>query len=157
MLLALYVLALLWLTLFKLSYDISTILADYQTRSINLVPFVRVGEAGLSETVSNFVTFIPFGLLLSVNFKKTARWRLLTVASVFSVAVESLQFVLAIGTTDATDVVTNSLGALTGLLLYRLGNKAIRARILDWVITAIGAVLFVTLVLLRVLVLKVRY
>lgn len=156
-LLALYVSALLWLTLFKLSYDIPTILAEYQTRSMNPIPFVRLGGAGLSETISNFVTFIPFGLLLSVNFKKTARRRLLTVVLVFSVAVESLQFILAIGTTDATDVVTNTLGGLTGLALYRLVNKGIRAEILDWVIAAVGTILFVTLVLLRLLVLRVRY
>ena len=35
-LLTLYLLTLLWLVLFKISYDIPAILADYQTRSVNL-------------------------------------------------------------------------------------------------------------------------
>jgi glycopeptide antibiotics resistance protein len=156
-LLALYLLTLLWLILFKLSYDIPSILANYQTRSLNLIPFVTLGQTGLSETVSNFVTFIPFGLLLSLNFKNTPLWRLLMVVFVFSVAVETVQFIFAIGTTDATDVVTNTLGGLTGLMLYRLVNKLVKAEILDRVITAVGMALFVAFILLRLLVFKVRY
>jgi len=156
-LLVLYLLTLLWLVLFKLSYDIPSILANYQTRSVNLIPFVTLGQTGLSETVSNFVTFIPFGLLLSLTFKKTALWRLLIAIFVFSVAVETLQFILAIGTTDATDVVTNTLGGLAGLVLYRLVNLVVKAKILDSVVVAVGMTLFVAFMLLRLLVFKVRY
>ena len=156
-LLALYLLTLLWLVLFKLSYDVPSILANYQTRSLNLIPFVTFGQVGLSETVSNFVTFIPFGLLLGLNFKQAALWRLLLVVFAFSVAVETLQFIFAIGTTDATDVVTNTLGGLVGLVLYRLVNKVVKAAILDRVIAAVGMILFVTFILLRLLVFKVRY
>ena len=152
-----YLLTLLWLILFKLSYDISSILANYQARSLNLIPFVTLGQTGLSETVSNFVTFIPFGLLLSLNFKKAALWRLLIIIFIFSVAVETIQFIFAIGTTDATDVVTNTLGGLAGLLLYRLANKVVKTEILDRIIAAVGMTLFITFVLLRLLVFKVRY
>jgi len=117
---------LVWLTLFKLSYDVPTILAEHQTRSINLIPFADLEHAGLSETASNFVIFIPFGLLLSLNFKKTVTWRLIAIVLIFSTAIETLQLVLAIGTTDATDVVTNTIGGFTGLVLYRLLNKVDR-------------------------------
>jgi glycopeptide antibiotics resistance protein len=150
-------LTLLWLTLFKLSYDIPSILANYQTRSLNLIPFVTYGQTGISETVSNVVTFIPFGLLLSLNFKKAALWRLLIVVFGFSVAVETLQFILAIGTTDVTDVVTNTFGGLVGIVLYRLANKIVKAEILDRIIIAVGLTLFVAFVLLRLLVFRVRY
>ena len=156
-LLALYLLTLLWLTLFKLSYDIPSILANYQTRSLNLIPFVTYGQTGISETVSNFVTFIPFGILLSLNFKKVSLWRLLIVVFVFSVAVEILQFIFAIGTTDATDLVTNTVGGLVGIVLYRLANKIVKAEILDRIIIAVGLTLFIAFILLRLLVFKVRY
>jgi glycopeptide antibiotics resistance protein len=156
-LLALYLLVLLWLVLFKLSYDVSSVLASYQTRSLNLIPFVTLGQTGLSETVSNFVTFVPFGLLLSLNFKKASLWRLLVVVLAFSVTVETLQFVLAIGTTDATDVVTNTLGGLAGIVLYRLGQKVVPEGTLDRVITVVGIALFGAFLLLRLLVFKVRY
>jgi len=153
----LYLLTLLWLTLFKLSYDIPSILANFQTRSLNLIPFVTYGQTGISETVSNFVTFIPFGLLLSLNFKKAALRRLLIVVFGFSVAVEALQFILAIGTTDVTDVVTNTFGGLVGIVLYRLANKIVKAEILDRIIIAVGLTLFVAFILLRLLVFRVRY
>jgi glycopeptide antibiotics resistance protein len=154
---ALYLLTLLWLILFKLSYDIPSVLAGYQTRSLNLVPFVSLGQTGLSETVSNVVTFIPFGLLAALNSKRTAPWRLLAAVLAFSVVVETLQYVLAIGTTDVTDVITNTLGGLVGLVLYRLVNRIVRAEILDWVVVAVGLALFVAFLLLRLLVLQVRY
>ena len=156
-LLVLYLACLLWLTLFKLSYEIASILADYQTRSLSLIPFATLGQTGLSETVSNVVTFVPFGLLLGVVFKQTAGWRLLCVMFGFSLAVETLQFVLAIGTTDTTDVVTNTFGGLAGLALYRLLDKIISTTILDRVITVIGLVFFVAFLGLRVLVFQVRY
>ena len=156
-LLALYLLTLLWLTLFKLSYDIPSILANFQTRSLNLIPFVTYGQTGISETVSNIVTFIPFGLLLSLNFKKAALRRLLIVVFGFSAAVEALQFILAIGTTDVTDVVTNTFGGLVGIVLYRLANKIVKAEILDRIIIAVGLTLFVAFILLRLLVFRVRY
>ena len=154
---ALYLLVLLWLVLFKLSYDIPGILADYQTRSLNLIPFVNLEQTGRGETLSNVVTFIPFGLLLSLNFKRVAQWRLLLAVFVFSVAVETLQFILAIGTTDATDVVTNTLGGLAGLVIYRLVNHLVRSELLDRAIAAAGLTLFVAFILLRVLVFQVRY
>jgi glycopeptide antibiotics resistance protein len=156
-LLALYVLTLLWLILFKLSYDISSVLANYRTRSLNLIPFVTLGQTGLSETVSNVVIFVPLGLLLGLNFKQAALWRLLLVVFAFSVAAETFQFVFAIGTTDATDVVTNTVGGLAGLVLYRLVTKVVRAEIVDRVVIAVGLTLFVAFVLLRVFVFRVRY
>lgn len=156
-LLAVYVLTLVWLVLFKLSYDIGSILTSYQTRSLNLIPFVTYGQTGVSETVSNFVIFIPFGLLLSLNFKTVAWWRLTLAVLLFSLAMETLQYVLAIGTTDATDVVTNTLGGLAGLVLYRLANLVVETQILDRAIITAGTTVFIAFLLLRLLVLQVRY
>lgn len=156
-LLVLYLACLLWLTLFKLSYDVTSILSDYQTRSLGLIPFATLGQTGLGETISNVVTFVPFGLLLGLVFKQTAGWRLLCVMFGFSLAVETLQFILAIGTTDTTDVVTNTFGGLAGLVTYRSLDKIISTTILDRAITAIGLILFVAFLGLRVLVFQVRY
>lgn len=156
-LLVMYVLMLLWLILFKLSYDIPTIVAEHQMRSVNFVPFLGVGQAGQSETVFNLVVCVPFGLLLSMNFKDKSLWRLLTVVLAFSVVVETLQFILAIGITDVTDVTMNTLGGLSGLALYRLVNKVVRTKTLDWIIAVVGTILCVGFILLRLLVFKVRY
>ena len=139
----------LWLILFKLSYDIPAIVAEHQMRSVNVIPFLGLGQTGRSETVSNLVVFVPFGLLLGVNFKDTQLWRLITATLVLSVVVETLQFILAIGITDVTDVIMNTLGRLCGLVLYRLVNKVMRTEILDWIIVAVGTILCVVFILLR--------
>lgn len=155
--LGLYLLTLLWLVLFKLAYDIPSILASYRTRSLNLIPFVTFGRTGLSETVSNLVTFIPFGVLLALNATNVPAWRLLGVVLGFSLAVETLQYVLAIGTSDATDVVTNTAGGLVGLVLYRLLSRIVPPPVLDRVVVVLGLTLFAAFLVLRLLVLQVRY
>ena len=149
-LLALYLLILLWLVLFKLSFNLSLIF-DYQTRSINLIPFAFVnGRGNLREIIYNCVVFIPFGLLLSVNFKRANFWRKLAYVLVFSLTAEIAQFVFAIGATDITDLITNTFGGFFGLILYDLSNKYINDEKLDRFIVLVGIVLLVLFVLLRV-------
>jgi glycopeptide antibiotics resistance protein len=154
--LALYLLTLLWLVLFKFSFDISGVLLDHQARSLNLIPFADYSQ-GLREMVDNLVVFVPFGLLLGVVFKQTDFWRKLLCVFAFSFVAEITQFVLAIGRTDITDIITNTLGGLAGLGLYGLGSKYIDTKKLDWFIVVTGAILLVTLIFFRVFVLKVRY
>ena len=64
---AAYLLVLLWLVLFKFSYDPIGVIRDFQTRSLNLIPF-RFGRN--SEMIANIIAFIPFGVMLGVNFKQ---------------------------------------------------------------------------------------
>lgn len=86
-LLAAYTATLLWLILFKFSAHIATVL-HYDTRSLNVVPFSKSsGSSG--EMIDNVLVFIPFGLLLSVNFKRLGLWRKLLVVFVFSLTAES--------------------------------------------------------------------
>jgi len=155
--LTLYVLLLLWLILFKTSTDFSSVLSGYQSRSLNLIPFVDFSVSSLSETVSNFIVFIPLGLLLGVNLGQVSFWRRLGFIAAFSVAVETLQYVLAIGVSDITDVISNVLGGLFGLAVYDLVAKYVDTGKLNRsiVIAIIG--LLAILLVLRFLVFKVRY
>jgi glycopeptide antibiotics resistance protein len=149
---ALYLVTLLWLVLFKLRVNISSVFNDHH-RSLNLIPFAAPsmvhGEIGYGEMIYNCLFFIPFGLLLSVNFKKPGFLKKLAIIMVFSVTVELIQFIFAIGATDITDVITNTLGGFIGLTLYALCNKYINSEKLDRVINVIGAVLFVLFMLAR--------
>jgi glycopeptide antibiotics resistance protein len=155
--LAVYLLTLLWLVLFKFSYDLSGVLLGHQARSLSLIPFAAYSQGNLREMVDNLVVFIPFGLLLGVVFKQTSFLRKLASIFIFSVAAEILQYIFAIGNTDTTDIIANTLGGLIGLALYSLGNKYIDAKKLDGFIVVAGAILLTTLILLRVFALKVRY
>lgn len=157
---ALYLLILLWLVLFKFSFDFSSVL-DYHIRSLTLIPFSgafdRSVGAGLREIIYNIVVFIPFGLLLSVNLKGITAWRKLAFVFVFSVAAEIIQFVLAIGRADITDVIMNTLGGFIGLALYGLGKKYVDSKKLDWFIVMTSAALLMLFILLRLFVFKVSY
>jgi glycopeptide antibiotics resistance protein len=154
---AVYLLFLLWLVLFKFSSHPFSVLADYHTRSLNFIPFAATSAANFYQIIENFVFFIPLGLLLDVNFKSTNFWRKLAYISAFSIAVEITQYIYAIGATDITDVITNSLGGLAGLTLYRAGNKYIGSKKLDRFIVVVGAVLLLVFILLRTLVFRVKY
>jgi glycopeptide antibiotics resistance protein len=146
-LLALYLLILAWLVLFKFSLDLSPIL-DYQTRSLNLIPFADVSRHNLRETIYNLVVFIPFGLLLSVNLKQAGFWRRLACVFIVSLAAEITQFVFAIGITDITDVITNTAGGFLGLILYDLLNRFVDTKKLDRSIVIAGTILLALFVIL---------
>ena len=154
---AAYLLMLLWLVLFKFSYNLGSVLADYQTRSLNLIPFAGSSNGGFREMIDNVVVFIPLGLFLGINFKHTNFWRKLATVVIFSLAVEVTQFIFAIGVTDITDVITNTFGGLVGLTLYDVSKKYVDGDKLEKFIVVVGAILLTVLILLRVFVFKVRY
>ncbi len=151
-LLALYLVTLIWLLLFKLKVNIFSVL-NYHHRSLNLIPFAAPsmvnGKINFDEMIYNCIFFIPFGLLLNVNFKKVGFLPKIAAILVFSVAIELIQFIFAIGATDITDVITNTFGGLLGLKLYALFNKYINKERLDRVIISVGAVLFVLSIFFR--------
>lgn len=147
-LLALYLLILLWLVLFKFSPNNLFSVLDYQTRSLNLIPFANSSLGNLRDIINNFVIFIPFGLLLSLNLKRTSFWRKLAFVFIFSMTAEMIQFVFAIGATDITDVITNTFGGFLGLILYDLSNKFVDNEKLDRFIAVVGTILLILFILL---------
>lgn len=140
--------------MFKLSYDPVGVIRDFDTRSFNLVPFTRAYKA---EMVSNFLAFIPFGLLLGVSFKRVSFARKLAIMFASSLAVEIIQFALPIGVADVTDLITNTLGGFAGLAAYAMLRKPRYERTLDWCVVAIVAIILLAILYLRFFVLIVRY
>ena len=143
-LLVLYLLVLIWLVLFKFSFNLSTML-DNQT-GLNFIPFAASfgmdGEINVREILYNCLFFIPLGLLLGLNFKKIAfKWKLLSIL-LLSLAAEVIQYVFAIGASDITDVLTNTLGGFLGLVLYGACRKFGNDKKLDRIIISAGIVLF---------------
>lgn len=151
---AAYLLMLLWLVLFKFSYNILSVIQEFQTRSLNLIPFAQTRN---SEMISNIVAFIPFGVMLGVNFKLAAYRHKIAVIFAFSLAVELTQYAFAIGVTDITDLIMNTLGGFVGLALYRLARKLVNERYLSWFIFAFGTLILLAILYLRIFVFIVRY
>ena len=151
---AAYLFILLWLVLFKFSYDPVGVLNDFQTRSLNLIPFARTHK---SEMIANILAFVPFGVMLGVNFKQVVFRHKLAVILAFSLAVESIQYALAIGVADITDVIMNTLGGFVGLAIYAIVNKYTNERHLDRSILVTGTLILLAVLYLRVFVFIVRY
>lgn len=145
-LLIIYLTVLSWLVLFKLKYNITSVF-QYDHRSLNLVPFAAPslmnGKINYSEMIDNCLFFIPFGLLLYVNFKKSGFLPKLALVLVFSLSFEIIQYIFAIGASDITDVITNTAGGCIGLMIYQGSNKYIPAKKLDMVIIGAGSILLV--------------
>jgi glycopeptide antibiotics resistance protein len=149
-----YLLILLWLVLFKFSYDPVGVVRDFQTRSLNLTPFAYANK---NEVIANLIAFIPFGVMLGVNFRKLVFKYKIAVIFAFSLAVEMIQYVLAIGATDVTDLIMNTLGGFAGLSVYDLASKQTDDQTLDLSVAISGTLILLAILYLRIFVFIVRY
>jgi glycopeptide antibiotics resistance protein len=131
--------------LFKFPFHVSA-LPDAQA-SLNLLPFAGSSPGHAREMFYNFAIFFPFGLLLSVSSKRATFWQKLAFVGTFSLAVEAIQFMFAIGVMDITDVTTNTSGGLLGLLLYDVSSRYVHHEKLDRFVSVAGAALLVLAVL----------
>ena len=105
-----------WAILWKCSVPF---IGDGTQRIINLHPFQNNTRW---EMQFNVLLFLPFGFLLSaVMEKKIVRQFLIVAAS--SVFLEATQYILAIGRSDITDVLLNTLGGAMGICAYYLMTK----------------------------------
>jgi glycopeptide antibiotics resistance protein len=79
-----------------------------------------------------------------------------------SLLVEGLQYILVVGAFDITDIITNTLGGIIGLMIFEGLEKAFRDRVKAQrfvnKVAATGTVLMIlSLVLLKMNMLPVRY
>jgi glycopeptide antibiotics resistance protein len=157
-----YLIALYWILLFKFGVQFSYM----EKRSVNLIPFseqlILNGKADVSELISNVVIFIPLGIYAGILFERWNLGRKLFFFFLTSFIVEGLQFTFAVGAFDSTDIITNTLGGIIGLLIFgaisKAFNNSVKAQKFVNTIAAIGTVLMILLLLLLKLnMLPVRY
>lgn len=123
-----YFLLLAWIVLWKL--QIPWIGGDGR-RIVKLVPFAPTGGAGASEPVEiviNFFLFVPLGLYLGLLAPAWKWWKAAGAVAGASLALEVAQYVLAVGSTDVTDLVTNTAGGLAGIGVLALARRRLRTR-----------------------------
>ncbi|WP_338375093.1 VanZ family protein [Enterococcus faecium] len=147
-LLGIYLVFLLWLILFKLSFNLPQFLT-YSYSNVNLVPFSTFSFENttvLRETTYNLIVFFPFGVLLNVNFKRLSFSKKLGIIFLVSFLAELIQFLFGIGVADITDLITNTTGGLIGLWAYQLLNKHLSTNKLDRLAIILGYILFLFLI-----------
>ncbi|GAA1783416.1 VanZ family protein [Agromyces lapidis] len=125
---ATYLALLVWIVLWKGG---TPWIGEAQDRVIKLVPFADTSEFGASaprEVLANIAFFVPFGVYLGLLAPGWRWWRVTAISAALSLALEALQYVLAIGSTDSTDVIANAAGGLAGLGLLALARGRFGAR-----------------------------
>jgi glycopeptide antibiotics resistance protein len=77
-------------------------------------------DLAVGNLLANLLLFLPFGFALGLRFPAAPLWRSLSIMVVLSASVEVIQLVAGTGrSADITDVLTNTVGGLVGLLLAR--------------------------------------
>lgn len=124
----LYLVLLAWIVLWKLEVPY---FGDGGLRQIKLVPFAPSacnGASAASEVVANVLLFIPFGFYLGLLTPAWPWWRKTGTIAGASLAAEVVQYVTAVGSSDVTDLITNTAGGLAGLGLLAIVRRRLGAR-----------------------------
>lgn len=120
----LYVTLLTWIILFKMNFSVSGL---SQIRSVNLIPYEACvftnGKLDFDEIFSNILAFVPIGVYVYMLKPRWSFAKKLLPALGISFIYEVMQFVLAIGASDITDLINNTLGGLIGILIFGLLQK----------------------------------
>lgn len=125
-----YTLLLVGIILFKLPFY-SEKISD-GIRVVNLIPFTgsfdQNGALFPREIFYNILLFIPLGIYISML---KSQWpfikKSLTVIGI-SLSFEVLQLIFALGRTDITDLIDNTLGGIIGLGIYALLLRICKAK-----------------------------
>ncbi|WP_444658106.1 VanZ family protein [Caproiciproducens sp. R2] len=128
-LLAVYLLVMTWIILFKMQSPFGPF---YPFRSINLIPFYQSvvvnDRIEWSEIYENVLIFVPFGLYISML---KSSWSFLKkVIPIFSVSFfyEAMQFILAVGASDITDLIGNTFGGILGIAVYAAVRRLLKTQ-----------------------------
>ena len=150
---AVYLFALTWIIVFKMQFSIQG-LPDF--REINLIPIagsVSVNnQIDFIEIILNVLAFIPFGIYISMLKPNWSFLKKIAVIAGVSLVFEVLQFIFAIGASDITDFLGNTLGGIIGIGVYIVFCRlfSTKANKILNVLTSIGVIFLVALVLILI-------
>lgn len=155
-----YFSVLIWIILFKMQFSFNDL---PHFRGLNLIPFagsvIKNNQLDYSEIILNMVVFIPFGLYLSMIKLNWSFWKKIIHIAGVSLLFELLQFLFAIGGTDITDLISNTLGGAVGIGFYIVFSKILKEKtnkILN-ILALIGTISIVLLGLLAMRVITYKF
>lgn len=119
-------------------------------RSINLIPFgamlILNGAPSYNEVIYNGLVFAPFGIFVCMLRKEKSFAHLIAPIILTSLLFEALQYILAIGASDITDVIANTLGGIAGAVIFFILHKSCKENV-NKVINTAALVLTIVLAL----------
>lgn len=146
---AAYLALLVGLVLFKFPFS-------YQTgdtgRHLNLIPFAGSRSSGgaivWSEVIENVIAFVPYGLYLAMLRPAWSFGRKLLPIVITTVVFETIQYVFAIGRSDITDVLSNTLGGILGIGIFAALARLLGATRTNRVLNIVALALTIVVMLL---------
>jgi glycopeptide antibiotics resistance protein len=112
-----YLLFIIWAILWKCG---APFIGDGTERAINLWPFNKNTRW---ELQFNIVVFVPFGFYLAAHNSGFKLIKLIAATFLLSFALEAVQFAFAIGRSDITDLLMNTLGGIVGIVAFYVVSK----------------------------------
>ena len=121
---SLYLLIVLNLTIFRFNFY-------YDERQLNLSLFTDLikiyRNGGIGEFfrlfLGNIGWFVPFGFLLPILSKRKSFIFTIAIGLVFSLFIETTQFIFYKGVAELDDLILNVFGAAVGYLLYKMAQR----------------------------------
>lgn len=128
----LYLIIVLRITVFRSGFGTHPLFADgfvNLTLFEDYLPLIRERHwyLFLYLFVGNIIWFIPFGMYLEYTGQQKKGWRILLCGFLFSLTIESLQFVFGTGYSELDDLILNTLGAGIGAAAVKAVRR-IRSR-----------------------------
>ena len=127
-----YFCILIWILLFKMSFSFDEL---YRNRSINLIPILGSiivnGRLYINEIINNILVFVPVGIYTCMLKQEWSTPKKVSVAFFISLTIEVLQFILAIGATDITDLIGNTIGGVIGIGIFYLFTKVLKNKAIN--------------------------
>lgn len=128
---------LFWIIMFKCNLIKGDLIFGY--RSITLIPFANICEVGyFFEYLLNVVVYIPTGIYFYHIFKKKPRYLIVLLICISSFVFETLQYIIAFGGSDISDIISNTLGGIIGMMLYIKLEKKIKMENINVFVLIVG-------------------
>ncbi|MFJ5964114.1 VanZ family protein [Bacillus sp. NPDC093026] len=136
---SLYIASLVSLTFFPFPYQkklIEIMIEDNLGTIHNFIPFKTIIvtlELGLTsfikQIIGNVILFIPLGFILPILFSFYQLRKVIYIGFLVSLSIELIQFVLDLivgynyRSFDVDDIITNTLGTLIGVIIYKYSKN----------------------------------
>ena len=133
----LYLIVMFYFVLFSERYGRET---GYDTSHVSLELFKEIKrfwmyrslltpEAFITNLVGNVFAFSPFGFLLPVmTEKKRGLIKVVLGSFLFSLIIESCQYIFKVGVFDVDDLLLNTIGGLIGYIIYKISVTIYRRK-----------------------------
>ena len=93
--------------------------------AVNMIPFhsirenLKYGHSPISwDMLYNIVMFVPFGIIYCYYQKTFCIYKAIGLSVLTTFSIEMAQFIFKTGVVDIDDLIVNTLGSLTGIVVY---------------------------------------